>query len=1670
MANNPKKGWKTEAAATGKAKSAERGWKQAAGPTAKTGPKLSKPVKLTLAVTALGCVLVGMILWFWPFRPIKPVRIVLMGAGYETNLLVPADALTRNSFRDLDTWARGDPERIEVKPAEFTSQGNPFLEPLKDCKAKTLILFVSALGGADGQGAFLVPQDADLKAKNAQQRLEKLFDQLKLLPRETRKLLILDTAQAPADWELGMVNNDFVRAFRQEPRLKEVENLVVLLASDDDQRSWQSEEWRRSIFAHYVVEGMKGAADLKTNGGDGDGRLTAQELSSYVQKHVKHWVRHNRDALQEPVLLDPSELAGSMELVFAGDGYQPPDAQKASEFAVPDELMKAWAQSQELTKTSPPPSLYAPQLWRVYLDTLLRAETLFRQGDTDNATRQLTSLGDFRERIRQAQRLDRDSYQNTLAAPAALGFSLNAKQDKELAQAFEQLWDDKAPPEAYKKKLGQMQSATEDRWQKQLLRIRLNALVLTRAGQDPGSLDTACRVLGAIDELTSPRPAEAHYAIMLKRDLGEKAPSNALIGKSLEVRLAAEQAALGAGPDDKGVPACAEQVRPWVREKVGTADQKRRLAQDLLFAADTRSWDDAGKLLDEASKLYEEAQTDAVAIRKALKARDDALAVLPYYTFWQAQQRTTDVDVEAILLPLWENVHALRRALDDPDPKPVSDKVKLAADRTDVVVKELARLRDIFDKRTEQTSPTQQQSWHEIQAALVVPFIAPDLRKQLLLKSREISAKLNVETDKATEVAGRTKEQNSEMAREQAQRQGRLALAMIGKDEFERQRPKLSFEDVQGYVKKPDEVQWWRSMQRAGEQIGQRLEQMPDDAEKLALDGRTSDLEVAAGQLRTASSLGHRLGGAAVLSWLTVDPVGENRRLQVHDLLCWQAERTFADYWAAEDQKQPYYRYAGLGFDRDALDLAGRAADYLSKEQKERRTARVRKIEEQLKAPDEVVVQWLDGGKFSTGPTAINLTDADRFERIYRLKAQPGVPEGTPVVWAKAGTGLKLEGGAGNRYPLDKVGPQRQEVQVPPVVVANTAGTGGAKTSLTLNGLYRGRRIQQVTDITLYQKPDLIVYQPELPKTARIAVQADQKLLEKYGTANAAIAIVLDCSGSMRAGRPADQRKFAPAEKGGPSRFEKALDALESVLRNLPDGITVSVRIFADEEDTKTNGLMSRVLRPPQKWEGKHLRPLMGDLRGLEPWGQTPLVRSIAQGKKDFPATFTGSKTIVCLTDGADSEFEKNKGPKERGAAISRFIENEFRETDIAVNVVGFEVAKDEQEAQQQFAAAIKKIGGNYFDAENSKQLVAALEKAILSMRFWIEAESGGLVPRDELPLEGADISLVGQNLRWIRGLIPGTYEVRVRTNKATDQRVRLGAGDSLILNLLPQQGGVGFQRDVYAESYYFQNFGRVLAKQKKKDWLLAVLQNQRTPEGAQLMTTLEKLPDGKGPAPKDSVLRVARPNFVWFRLGGADGKMPPDASLRVMPLYDYPAPAWSLDVTPWPRGTAVTLDAHWTEEDPPIAYNLRPEVDEFKSVLDLVNKEIAVPEQDERLRVTVESMRYEKRTVETRPGELKRDVDCLVVRLRYPVGKPFLAQLPTTLKPAGYEHRFYSQAGTYTGIFWNVTEEQARSLKTLDLISVEAAKERARKKTFAAEKLELGAPDTTDRPQKPRE
>ena len=119
---------------------------------------------------------------------------------------------------------------------------------------------------------------------------------------------------------------------------------------------------------------------------------------------------------------------------------------------------------------------------------------------------------------------------------------------------------------------------------------------------------------------------------------------------------------------------------------------------------------------------------------------------------------------------------------------------------------------------------------------------------------------------------------------------------------------------------------------------------------------------------------------------------------------------------------------------------------------------------------------------------------------------------------------------------------------------------------------------------------------------------------------------------------------------------------------------------------------------------------------------------------------------------------------------------------------------------------------------------------------------------------------------------------------------------------------------------------------------------------------------------------------------------------------------------------------------------------------------------------VVVESLAIEPHLVEVEPGQ-RAEKPCLVVRLAFPRGSPYLVE-PSQLTGleddiAGHEHRFYTAAAKYTGLFWPVNRSPFEELKEVGLTSLAQLLGQAEKQKTATS-AEAPVPKTGRLPQPP--
>jgi hypothetical protein len=1688
-------------------------WRRAARPV----PGGLRPVRV--AAWALTYLLIcGLLfwvsLWLWPPHP---ASLVLVGAGYETNLAVPQNVFGRAGLEGLKALAAsgpvGRPGRLSLGWGPRTvRKRDPWDKGLGALPGKTALVVMALHGGSDPSGAYLLPDDAGADPGPGNRvRLDAVLDRLEQAPfRGKNVVLVLDATRLTADWSLGMVRNDFARELdRLNDRVAKVPNLVVLSASGPDQRSWVSDYWRQSVFVHFLIEGLRGSA-----AGD-DGRVDAADLFGYARREVANWVRSHRGAEQEPVLLPRGEAglarAAGMELCVAPREVVPtPEAPEPSAEVESPELKAAWDAFDRLRGQSPHPAGYSPQLWSLYLASLLRFDELQRSGDPGSGQVMLRKLTELEREIERARYLSLGSAQNTLAMPAAEGRevtgptagdiqrmnALRGAPTAEIAKRWEQLRSGAGAPGSVE--LRGLRTRIFD----MIVQRVADDLAFNRVAGDPADfLGKSVAVVEVVEDPAAPRPAEVHDLVMIHRDLPRTPPPSyyRAVGLALQTRRLAERTAAAlateppapAGPvaATKPTRAASARVFPWVRAPLARADEERRLGVDLLFSSDPRDWDEAETHLDAAARAYRDVSDAAGVVRDALALRDEMLPVLPGYCRWLARWSRDGDGLMELAESIWDDVHALTRALeaDPPDfgsirsePRPTADDPHplSLAERVDRVRTRFDRLQRGFasacDRALRAESPD---AWGVLDDALRVPFadLPPAVEADLpMLTGSDRPLRFKLIADARTigrRELPRPGDQGhapEALVRAEAGRQARLALAALGRGWFEASEgvDGLGFEEARVQAAATD----GSALPALGRRIGESWRALPGELVRVLNGSRTSAKTGELSEvLRRADRLARQLDGAgadvlarhvqpvhlpgALAPALSPDRLTAHRRSQTRDFLLAQAERALEDHWAAERDgaPQPYYRAAGLAYLADASAMDPERAWPQGP---------LEELKARINRPDDLRLE---------GPTRFTWTSERQVDLTYRVLPEQAdsTRQGFPVLWMSPARGLTTAAPPTDTRFAFRIGPGVSprlpcRLEDPAQAGADPGGLPHSEATSTASGLFRGQRFDLTTRIDLHRTPKTVAAGQPRPPSGRVAVRAEDPVFERSGVSRGAVAVVLDASGSM--GPPRGQ-SFSET-----TRYAVATRALEQVLRDMPAGTTVSLYLFGaatpNHEDIAAEQTI-RTVRPPTRWDPSQLGPLMAEIRypRVEPWNDSPIVRTMIRARDDLlRLTDSGLKTLVVITDGDDNRFESDPLRGGGGKDIAAFLRESFKDTGIQINMITVPLTDPAlvQKLQTQFRVIEElPVAGRFYDADRPVDLVTSLRTVFRQELTY------RVVGEDRRPIPGISardvtVSRLDADDIWCPWPLPaGGYRVQVHGDRPQEADVALDGGDLLLLTLGDRGGAPTFTRGLFAQEFYPNQPAQT---DRAFRWRLTALQNQLVGDRSlRLLATLERLSDES-----EGVLRLARPREVWFEVApGEDVRG--DVVLRWGNREGYPAAAWGLEVADWPRAPGTdeparpTLRAWWREALPAPPDDTLAGVKPIDVRLPLDrDRNVELPSGT----VVIRGVQVEDHAVEVAAGDFRR-VPCLVVRLSYPKGKPVWVS-PRGINAVGWEHRFYRSADSYTGLFWTQTRDEAfTTVDRLELVGLDTFK-RACEGEGGFIELPLDAPRSGSTPPPP--
>jgi hypothetical protein len=1674
------------------------------------------------------------------WRP-SSVALVLAGADYPGNLLVPQNVLGWKGLEAIDDLARAKPpwrlfphpRLVPVDSPHKLSRPGDWDKLIKKVKErpfneKTILIVLSLHGGSDSQGAYFCPDEmADPKEERIY--LKRVITSLAELPQNKEKILVIEGAQVPSNWQLGMLHNDFARELEKlDGEIRKVPHLWVLSAAGVDQRCWASEGLGRTVFCHYLIEAFQGRAV-----GD-DGYLSLQELHDYLATNVRSWVWKARGAIQEPVLLPSARRQGG-----GGDGEKTaePPSDKGGTTATASRLPAdqiylptlvtqlgaqppgpsaegpptAWNDYVKRDLQSPHPAVYTPGEWARYKAELLRYDELLRIGASPQADKIRPMMVGSKEALERGRFLKDEltSVENNLAMSALEGLVGPSEEPPPGLGYFWKASRGLKSKETWKALVDSNPDTAQGRGRPSV-RIRADRFLLSQASQDPGkNLQTVFEKLDFTRRLDFPHPpTEVHFARMLARWLKPiREPSGKqldAVGRAIALRSKAERAALGSSPNSKAERAAlgispdseeysyCEQVYPWIRNQVKDADAERRLGEDQLFSSEESAWGRAKEAIIRAEDLYTRVDKRAATIRKALGTRDRALARLPEISHWVADRGPDERQDELVseVETLWDKTHRLAEALEKPGDSPgLTDLLKLEHDVSEGMDNVIDRMTELAAPRLEKV---RSRNWEEISALAAIPWgekeggftIREKIWDRLSNIAKEDRELLAMDQKTPIKFSDKERAEAEARARARAIAQARMALAALGRRWFDEVKDSSNGEQgnhasTVGSVlalreaERDGRKKWWSIISEVGDRVRERWGHLAGEIDKL-VDERDgiADFRAFANGLVKADRLERLLeGGTPRTVGASTEAAAKLREARVHDLLIGMADRAWEDHWYYQDGKEPYFRAVGTLFINDA--------DHLFDESLPVREARKQMDRE---------------GKITAAAVRkqVTFTSETKGQLEFEIADEGHVPEGLPVVKPTAEPTIKppLEPDPESTgYRVVSRG-KLQEKETIAVTVGNRLGKryeedrqeDGLRpvpSSVRLDGFFRGQEFDAKTDALIYPVPDTVEIgsPPADPPDASIAVRANDEIFRRFGEGTGSIAIVLDCSGSMLA-------ETVP----GTTKFEEAQTALRDVLGSVPARTRLSLWTFSQlppgvqalfQGDPRGNEpeLTIDPLLPMAPWDPRQTEAVVARVAQQRPYLSTPLVTAMWTAAKSDLASAKGLKTLLVLTDGDDTELEKNK-PRynPRSLSVKDFIVENFKPLGITVNMVFFTPQAKQQEIQnalRRFRPALAQLQppGNFGMANNLRELKDILRRGLRQeLTFQVLRPDGK--PVDEQPL---DVTNPKEKEVWCRGLKPGYYKVRVHAGTVVDRDVDLRDGDRMIIELVEDgAGGIACQRGLYSASREFKD-----RPSMGEAWRLTGLANKIRRDGGQnrleIVTALERKPERESSGP----IRQVRPGMAWYRLS-ADVENRPEKPLmtRWRERAYYPGPVWHFDVPGWilrqapDRPASPILEAWWCDPDEKPQPHLTVKFDK-PGAPGALSRKLRL---DDGGFVTIESIVQEDHRVEVAPNELKT-MPCLVVRLEFPAGHRCLVD-PDSLRwvnevnVVGHEHRLYSQAGKYTGVFWPVNPPKFKQLTGLGLLDLDRLLKQAVEARNTVRMLPevLGPPTEEDRiPDPPR-
>ncbi|MBP9145074.1 MAG: caspase family protein [Thermoanaerobaculia bacterium] len=171
----------------------------------------------------------------------------------------------------------------------------------------TLFVFVSSHGVETAAGPVLVLNETTVEqVETTGLPVPELFRLLRSLPVKTR-MLVLDACHSGMSkgGPSGAMSYTLADALESGAT-----GTAVLSSSRLGQESFESDEFRRGVFTHYLIEALGGAAGVDR---DHDGRISLDEAALYTERRLFEWGR-TAGRVQQPWLIRTGSASAPIAL------------------------------------------------------------------------------------------------------------------------------------------------------------------------------------------------------------------------------------------------------------------------------------------------------------------------------------------------------------------------------------------------------------------------------------------------------------------------------------------------------------------------------------------------------------------------------------------------------------------------------------------------------------------------------------------------------------------------------------------------------------------------------------------------------------------------------------------------------------------------------------------------------------------------------------------------------------------------------------------------------------------------------------------------------------------------------------------------------------------------------------------------------------------------------------------------------------------------------------------------------------------------------------------------------------------------------------------------------------------------------------------------------------